>query len=78
MLFFLDLNLYDVSKLPEVKYLSNAFLGDLINDMEGNCSREKYFSKFEVMTAWLAEKENEVDEEDKNWHAVHYLCQHLL
>jgi len=66
MLFFLDLNLCDVSKLPEVRYLSHAFLGDLINDMEGNCSREKYFSKFEVMTAWLAEKENEVDEEAKN------------
>jgi len=67
MLFFLNLNLCDVSKLPEVRYLSHDFIGDLIkHDMEGNCSREKYFSKFEVMTAWLADQENEVEEEVKN------------
>ena len=49
MHFYLDQNISYVSKLHEVRYLSQDFLEDLIkHDMEGNFNRAKYFSKFGV------------------------------
>jgi len=66
----LDENISDVSKLPEVKYLSNDTLEELVQDLYdyddydfGDYDYERFFPRFETLTSWL--ESNEVEEDLK-------------
>lgn len=61
MLNYLDLNIGDVSKLPEVKYMSSDFLEALIQDDEIPCDNATYFSRFETFTSWVTNNDNEIN-----------------
>jgi len=68
MINYLDLNICDVSKLPEVRYLSSDSLGNLIGrKIEANNNidtddyhNKRFFLRFETLTSWLSS--NEVNE----------------
>jgi len=67
MINYLDNNISDVSKLPEIKYLSYEFLVDLIEEIESqgeNHNNEAFLPRFEIVTSWL-DANHEVDEELK-------------
>jgi len=64
MLNYLDLNICEVSKLPEVKYLSIDSLGNLIKKIETNNNddpddydNKRFFPRFETLTSWLTSNE---------------------
>jgi len=59
----LDLNISDVSKLPEVKYLSSDSIEHLISKKEMN-NNSSFFARFETLTNWI--KNNEVNDELKS------------
>jgi len=59
MLNYLDENISDVSKLPEVQYISSDFLLLLLADKTD--VNEKFFSRFVTLTSWLASTNEEVD-----------------
>jgi len=63
MIFFLGLNISDVSNLPEVKYMSFEFLENLIKDAKDNYNKEKFSSRFETVRSWI--EANNVDDEVK-------------
>jgi len=66
MLNYLDLNICEVSKLPEVKYLSSDSFGFLIerkieaNNNKDDYHNKRFFPRFETLTSWLSS--NEVNE----------------
>jgi len=58
MLNYLDLNISEVSKLPEVKYMSIDFLEALIQDEEEvACNNATFYSRFLTFTSWVANNE---------------------
>ena len=61
MLYYLDLKINDVSKLPEVKYMSVEFLESLIKDAKDNYRKARFFARFETVRLWI--KTNDVDDE---------------
>jgi len=63
MLNYLDENISDVSKLPEVQYISSDFLLLLLADktVKKDDVNEKFFSRFVTLTSWLASTNEEVD-----------------
>jgi len=64
MLNYLDLNISEVSKLPEVKYMSIDFLEALIQDEEEvACNNATFYSRFITFTSWVTN--NEINEELK-------------
>jgi len=70
MLNYLDLNISDVSKLPEVKYLSSDSLENLIRKKEidnnndaDEYDNERFFPRFETLASWI--RSNEVNEDLK-------------
>jgi len=63
----LDENISDISKLPEVKYLSSDTLEWLVGDdidEDNDYDIERFFPRFETMASWL--ESNEVEEDLKN------------
>jgi len=66
---YLEQNISDISKLPEVKYLSNETLEWLVQDYyEEDCDdsdydNERFFPRFETLASWL--ENNEVTEDVK-------------
>jgi len=60
-------NISDISKLPEVKYLSSDTLEWLVQDpdkdYDEDYDKEKFFPRFQTMTSWL--ESNEVEEDLK-------------
>jgi len=72
MLNYLDLNISDVSKLPEVKYLSSDSLENLIRKKEidnnndaDDYNNERIFPRFETLASWIRSRSNEVNEDLK-------------
>jgi len=70
MLNYIDLNINDVSKLPEVKYLSSDSLGNLLKKIEANNNNnyddyhnKRFFPRFETLASWLTS--NEVNDDLK-------------
>jgi len=65
MICVLKQNISDVSKLPEVSYLSSNFLEDLINvnDEDNQDDGELHSTKFEIVTSWL--RSNTISDELK-------------
>ena len=61
MLYYLDLKINDVSKLPEVKYMSVEFLESLIKDAKDNYRKARFFARFETVRLWI--ETNDVDDE---------------
>ena len=66
----LDENISDISKLPEVKYLSNDTLEELVQDLYdyddydfGDYDYERFFPRFETLASWM--RSNEVNEDLK-------------
>jgi len=62
----LDENISDISKLPEVKYLSSDALEWLVqddSDDDNDYDIERFFPRFETMASWL--ESNEVTEDVK-------------
>jgi len=64
MLYYLGLKINDVSKLPEVKYMSFEFLESLIKDAKDNYIKARFFARFETVRLWI--ETNDVDDEVKN------------
>jgi len=64
----LDENISDISKLPEVKYLSSDTLEWLVQDYckdhDEDYDEERFFPRFQTMASWL--ESNEVEEDLKN------------
>ena len=64
---YLDENVSDISKLPEVKYLSSDtlewLLQDYCKDHDEDYDEERFFPRFQTMTSWL--ESNEVEEDFK-------------
>jgi len=64
MISYLDRNISEISKLPEIKYLSSKILLDLIEEIDGgDYDDEAFFPRFETVASWL--DNHEVDEELK-------------
>jgi len=65
MLSFLSQNICDVSKLPEVKYISCEFLKNLVNEEDVDVAEvvpnSIFFARFETVRSWLAS--NDVNED---------------
>jgi len=59
----LDENISDISKLPEVKYLSSDTLEWLVEDPYDDYEEERFFPRFQTMASWL--ESNEVEEDLK-------------
>jgi len=60
----LDENISDISKLPEVKYLSSDALEWLVEDYhDEDYDGESYFPRFQTMASWL--ESNDVEEDVK-------------
>jgi len=66
---YLEQNISDISKLPEVKYLSNKTLEWLVQDYydedcdDSDYDNERFFPRFETLASWL--ENNEVTEDVK-------------
>jgi len=65
MISYLDRNISEISKLPEIKYLSSKILLDLIEEIDGgDYDDEAFVPRFETVSSWL-DANHEVDEELK-------------
>ena len=53
MVSFLGLKISDISKLPEVKYMSCEFLESLVSDAKVNVNNATFFARFETVRAWI-------------------------
>jgi len=53
MVTFLGLKICDISKLPEVKYMSCEFLESLVSDAKVNVNNATFFARFETIRAWI-------------------------
>jgi len=53
MVSFFGLKISDISKLPEVKYMSCEFLESLVSDANVNVNNATFFARFETVRAWI-------------------------
>ena len=53
MVSFLGLKISDISKLPEVRYMSCEFLESLVSDAKVNVNNATFFARFETVRSWI-------------------------